>query len=141
VASNKTGPTGHFVANFGDLTVSERFRLVEQRNFSFQALLTERTPTGQTINGNDINYVTPSLEFWWNFAPRWVLRGGTGINIDTGRASATSTYFTNVAIGRCLTTKDAPIFKELVAHFDRVPRLVSPTGRKPPPVSSEEPRP
>jgi hypothetical protein len=45
-----------------------------------------------------------------------VLRGGTGVNIDTGRPSATSTYFNNVAIGRYLTTKDAPIFKELVAH-------------------------
>src|SRR5262249_2482867 len=87
-----------------------------QRNFSFQALLTERTPTGQTINGNDINFITPSVEFWWNFAPKWVLRGGTGINIDTGRASATSTYFNGVAIGRYLTSKDAPIFKELVAH-------------------------
>jgi hypothetical protein len=64
VASNTTSPTGHYVAKFGDLTVSERFRLIEQRNFSFQALLTERTPTGNTVNGNDINYITPSLEFW-----------------------------------------------------------------------------
>ena len=40
-----------------------------------------------------INFITPSLEFWWNFAPRWVVRGTTGINIDTGRHSATSTYF------------------------------------------------
>jgi hypothetical protein len=116
VAANKT-PAGHYVANFGDLTISERFRLVEQKNFSALAVLTERTPTGQTINGNDITYVTPSLEFWWNWAPRWVLRGGTGINIDTGRPSATSTYFNNVAIGRYLTTNDAPIFKELVAHI------------------------
>jgi hypothetical protein len=116
VAANKT-PAGHYVANFGDLTISERFRLVEQRNFSAQAVLTERTPTGQTINGNNINFVSPSLEFWWNWAPRWVLRGGTGVNIDTGRPSATSTYFNNVAIGRYLTTKDAPIFKELVAHL------------------------
>jgi hypothetical protein len=116
VASNTTSPTGHYVSNFGDLTISERFRLVEQRNFSFQALLTERTPTGQTVNGNDINYITPAVEFWWNFAPRWVLRGGTGINIDTGRTSATDSYFNNVAMGRYLTTKDAPIFREMVAH-------------------------
>ncbi len=68
IASNTTSPTGHYVANFGDLTISERFRLVEQRNFCLQALLTERTPTGQTVNGNDTNYITPSVEFWWNFA-------------------------------------------------------------------------
>jgi hypothetical protein len=116
IASNPTGPTGHYVGNFGDLTFSERFRLVDQRDFSMQALLTERTPTGKTVNGNDINFITPALEFWWNFAPRWVLRGGTGINIDTGRTSATSTYFTNLAMGRYFTTKDARVFKSLVAH-------------------------
>jgi hypothetical protein len=129
VASNTTSPKGHYVTNFGDLTVSERFRLIEQRNFSFQALLTERTPTGNTVNGNDINYITPSLEFWWNFAPRWVVRGGTGINIDTGRTSATDTYFNNVAMGRYLTTKNAPIFKELVAHV-AVSTLSDVLGRK-----------
>ena len=116
IASNTTSPTGHFVANFGDLTISERFRLVEQRNFCLQASLTERTPTGQTVNGNDINYITPSAEFWWNFAPKWVLRGGTGVNIDTGRTSATDTYMNNAAIGRYLTTRDTPIFKQMVAH-------------------------
>ena len=129
IASNPTSPSGHYVGNFGDLTFSERFRLVEQRNFSMQAVLTERTPTGQTINGNDINYITPAVEFWWNFAPRWVLRGGTGINIDTGRESATSTYFNNVAIGRYLTTRDAALFKELVFHV-AVSTLSDVLGRK-----------
>jgi hypothetical protein len=129
VASNTTSPTGHYVANFGDLTISERFRLVEQRNFSLQALLTERTPTGQTVNGNDINYITPSLEFWWNFAPRWVMRGGTGVNIDTGRTSATDTYFTNAAIGRYLTTGEARFFRNLVAHVS-VSTMSDVLGRK-----------
>jgi hypothetical protein len=129
IASNTTSPTGHYVGNFGDLTISERFRLVEQRNFSLQALLTERTPTGQTVNGNDINFVAPSLEFWWNFAPRWVVRGGTGINIDTGRKSATDVYFNNVAMGRYLTTSDARIFKDLVVHV-AISTLSDVLGRK-----------
>jgi len=129
IAANATGPAGPYVANFGDLTISERFRLVEQRNFSMQALLTERTPTGRTVNGNDINYITPSAEFWWNFARKWVLRGGSGINIDTGRKSATDTYFTNLAIGRYLTTNDARIFKSLVAHV-AVSTLSDVLGRK-----------
>jgi hypothetical protein len=114
IASNTTSPTGNYIGNFGDLTISERFRLIEQRNFSLQALLTERTPTGQTVNGNDIALIAPSLEFWWNFAPRWVVRGGTEIGI--GRTSATTVYVNNVAMGRYLTTKDARVFKELVAH-------------------------
>ena len=94
-----------------------------------QALLTERTPTGQTVNGNDINFITPSLEFWSNFAQGWVIRGGTGINIDTGRTSATSVYFNNLAIGHYLTTKDARIFKEFVAHVS-VSTVSDVLGRK-----------
>jgi hypothetical protein len=39
-----------------------------------------------------------------------------GINVDTGRLSATSVYFNNLAIGRYLTTKDARLVKELVVH-------------------------
>ncbi len=116
VSANSTSPTGHFVTNFGDLTISERFRLIEQRNFSMQALLTERTATGQTVNGNNISFITPGVEFWWNFAPKWVVRGGTGINLDTGRTTATSVYFTNLAMGRYLTDKNARFFKEFVAH-------------------------
>jgi hypothetical protein len=117
IASNKTSPTGSYVGNFGDLTIVSRFRLIEQRNFSMVAFVSERTPTGKKVNGNEINFVSPSLEFWWNFAPKWVLRGGTGINIDTGRLSATSVYFNRLSIGRYLTTKDARLFKELVAHL------------------------
>jgi hypothetical protein len=129
IAANTTSSTGPYVANFGDLTISERFRLIEQRNFTLQASVTERTPTGQTVNGNDINFVTPSVEFWWNFAPKWVFRAGTGINIDTGRTSATDTYLNNVAIGRYLTSKDAPIFKQMVAHV-AVATMSDVLGRK-----------
>jgi hypothetical protein len=129
IAANTTSPNGNFSANFGDLTLSARFRLVEQRNFTLQTLLTERTPTGQTVNGNDINYITPSVEFWWNFAPEWVFRAGTGINIDTGRTSATDTYMNNVAIGRYLTSKDAPIFRRMVAHV-AVATMTDLLGRK-----------
>ena len=103
IASNKTSPTGHYVGNFGDLTVSARFRLVEQRNFSMQALLTERTPTGKTVNGNDINFITPSLEFWWNFAPKWVLRGERGSTSTPGasrRPTCTSTTWRSAATSR-----------------------------------------
>lgn len=128
IASNPNH-AGHYVGNFGDLTISERFRLIEQRNFTLLALLTERTPTGQTINGNDINFVTPSTEFWWNFARNWAIRGSTGMNIDTGRHSATSVYFNNLAIGRHLTNQDARIFKELTVHVS-VTSLSDVLGRK-----------
>ncbi len=128
IASNANG-AGNYVGNFGDLTLSERFRLIEQRNFTLLALLTERMPTGQTVNGNDINFITPSLDFWWNFAQKWVVRGSTGMNIDTGRHSATSVYFNNLAIGRYLTNRDARVFKELAAHLS-VTTLSDLLGRK-----------
>lgn len=129
ISSNKTSSTGHYVGNFGDLAISERFRLIEQRNFSMQALLTERIPTGQTVNGNDIAFITPALEFWYNFAPKWVVRGSTGINCDTGRVSATSTYFNTLAVGHYFTDKNARVFKELVAHV-AVSTLSDVLGRK-----------
>jgi hypothetical protein len=117
ISANKSSLDGGYVGNFGDLAVQARFHLIDQRDFSMTALLSERIPTGKSVNGNGINYVTPSAEFWWNFAPKWVLRGGTGINILTGRRSATSVYFTNTGIGRYLTDKDASVLKELVVHL------------------------
>jgi hypothetical protein len=68
------------------------------------------------VNGSGINYVTPGLEFWWNFAPKWVVRGQTSINILTGRKSSTSVYVNQLSIGRYLTSKDASVFKKLEVH-------------------------
>ena len=79
-------------------------------------LIGERIPTGKAVNGSGINYITPGVEFWWNFAPKWVARGGTSINILTGRKSATTVYVNQLAIGRYLTTKDAAFLKELEVH-------------------------
>ena len=58
-----------------------------------------------------------------------MFRAGTGINIDTGRTSATDTYMNNVAIGRYLTSKDAPIFRRMVAHV-AVATMTDLLGRK-----------
>ena len=117
IASNKTSPTGGYAGNWGDTGVQARFHLVDQRNFSLVGFVGERIPTGKTVNGSDINYVTPGIEFWWNFAPKWVVRGGTSVNILTGRKSATSVLVNQLSIGRYLTDKDAPIFKQAVVHL------------------------
>ena len=116
IASNKTSPGGGYVGNWGDTGVQARFHLIDQRNFSLIAFVGERIPTGKSINGNDINYITPAAEFWWNFAPQWVLRGGSQINILTGRKSSASIYVNQLSLGRYLTTKDANVFKELEIH-------------------------
>ena len=116
ITSNKTSPAGGYNGNWGDTGIQARFHLVDRRDFSLIGIIGERFPTGKTINGNGINYVTPGFEFWWNFAPHWVLRGGSQINILTGRKSSTSVYVNQLAIGRYLTTKDANVFKELEVH-------------------------
>jgi len=116
IASNKTSPGGGYVGNWGDTGVQARFHFIDQRNFSLVGIIGERIPTGKAVNGSGINYVTPGLEFWWNFAPQWVARGGTSINILTGRKSATSVYVNQLSVGRYLTTKDANVFKELEVH-------------------------
>lgn len=116
IASNKSSPAGGYVGNWGDTSVQARFHFIDQRNFSLIGFIDERIPTGKAVNGSGINYVTPGIEFWWNFAPKWVARGGSSINILTGRKSSTSVYVNQLSVGRYLTTKDARFFKELEAH-------------------------
>lgn len=116
IDSRKSSPAGGYVGNWGDTGVEARFHLIEQRNFSVVSFLGERIPTGKAVNGSGISYVTPGVEFWWNFAPRWVARGGMSINALTGRRSATSVYVNQLALGRYLTTKEARFFKQLEVH-------------------------
>lgn len=117
MTSSKTVPSGNYAGNFGDLAFQARFRLIEQRNYSVIAFLGERTPTGFSANGNNINIITPSLEGWWNFARKWVVRGGTGINVRTNHISQNADiYFNRLALGRYVTGKDALIFKDLALY-------------------------
>lgn len=130
IASNGRGSSGTgWAGNFGDLTVSSRFQLVDQKNFSMLASLSNRIPTGDSINGNGVSFVSPAMEAWWNFGPKWVLRGVTGINILTSNRSATNVYFNKLSIGRYLTDKDAAIFKQLVV-FGTVVTLSDVRGSK-----------
>lgn len=116
VDSRKSSPTGGYVANWGDLGFQVRFHMTDRPNFSLVSFFGERVPTGKAINGSGINFVTPGLEFWWNFAPHWVARGATLINVSTGRQSATNVYLNRLSVGRYLTTRDALWFKELEVH-------------------------
>ena len=59
IDSRKSSPAGGYVGNWGDTGIQARFHLIEQRNFSLVAYVGERIPTGKSVNGSDINYVTP----------------------------------------------------------------------------------
>lgn len=116
VDSRKSSPTGGYVANIGDLGFQARFHMIDRPNFSVVSFFGERIPTGKPVNGSGINFVTPGLEFWWNFAPHWVARGGTLFNISTGRQSATNVYANRLSVGRYLTDETAAFFKTLEVH-------------------------
>lgn len=116
IDSRKSSPNGGYVGNWGDSAVQARFRLIEKRDFSFLVTLGDRIPTGKAVNGSGINFVTPGMEAWWNFAPNWVLRGGSSVNILTGRKTATTVYANQLSIGRYLTTQRAAFFKQLAVH-------------------------
>ena len=64
IDSRKSSPAGGYVGNWGDTGIQARFHLIEQRNFSMVASLVERIPTGKSLNGSDINYISPGLELW-----------------------------------------------------------------------------
>lgn len=117
ISSNRLDTSGPYQGNFGDLSFQFRFHLIERRNFSLVAFLGERTPTGNFVNGNNINYLTPSLEGWWNFAYKWVARGATGINVRTSHTdSIADVYFNRLSIGRYITDKNAPFFKDTALY-------------------------
>lgn len=117
IDSRKASPGGPYVGNWGDTGVQGRIHLIDQKDFSMLVLLGERIPTGKNVNGADINYITPGFEYWWNFAPKWVVRGQTSINILTGRKSGTSVVVNQLSAGRYLTSKDAAVFKDLEVHL------------------------
>ncbi|QDV34398.1 hypothetical protein [Tautonia plasticadhaerens] len=116
ITSNRIGPDSGYRGNWGDTGVQARLHLVERRDFSLVAAVGERIPTGNFENGSGINYVTPALEFWWNFAPKWVARGGTSINILTAPSSGTTVLVNQLSVGRYVTGKEAAL-KDLVVHL------------------------
>jgi hypothetical protein len=117
ITDNRKSPGGGYRGNWGDTGIQARFKLADQRNFSAIFLIGERIPTGKSYNGSDINYITPGLEVWWNFAPKWVVRGGTQINIQTNRPESTNSVYVNqLSLGRYFTDKDAAYLKNLVVY-------------------------
>ena len=128
IASNTTSPGGPYVANFGDLTISERCAWWSRgtsrcKRCSRRGLPPGRRSTAMTSTSS------PRLSSSGGISPPGGCSRGTGINIDAGRRSATDTYMTNMAIGRYVTRKDAAIFKQAVAHV-AVATMSDVLGRK-----------
>ncbi len=91
--------------------------LFEKENFSWTTEVTVQTPTGYRPLGAGQALVTPGTQFWWNFAERWVVRGGFNSAIGTNPQAGGTTLISQLAIGRTFTKHDVPIFGDFTVYL------------------------
>ena len=104
-------------AGFGDVTFTPRVMLLENDSFTMVAQTSIQTPSGYTRTGSGQSIVTPGVQFWWNFAESWVLRGGFSSAIGTNRQAGGTTLVSQMAIGKVLTPDNIPIFGDFTIYL------------------------
>jgi hypothetical protein len=116
VASNRdlSDPDHHDrETHFGDLQITPRFLLHEDRNVTQTLNVTLRAPTGSEDNGNDFASVVPTYELWANLWRGLVLRGGAGLTLPYSNredSGARDALIGNLALGYYFTPHDwAPV--------------------------------
>jgi hypothetical protein len=116
---NPTGmPTFKSQTTFGDMSFTPRFLLHETKDFSLTSELAVLVPTGmQPLEGKTA--LTPAAAFWYNFAGRWVVRGGIGDLIRLG-GGGSNTLISQLAIGQTLTDHDVPLFGDFTWYVSAV---------------------
>ncbi len=114
--SNKGGSDNTYSNNFGDVLVSPRFLLAEAQDFTNLFVVSVRTPTGDSDNGNDITSVTPQYEFWSNVTNGLVARGGIGSTLPTQDNRGRYTFNYNFGVGQYLTPHTATPFGDFVLY-------------------------
>jgi hypothetical protein len=118
---NPTGPpTSRFQSHttFGDLSFTPRVMLHETQDFSLTSELAVLVPTGnQPLAGKTA--LTPAAAFWYNFAGRWVIRGGIGDYIPLG-GGGFDTLISQLAIGQTLTDHDVPLIGDFTWYVSAV---------------------
>jgi len=113
-----TMPTSKNHTTFGDLSFTPRFLLHETKDFSLTSEVAVLTPTGnQPLAGKTA--LTPAVAFWYNFAGRWVIRGGIGDYIPLGGGGSDS-LISQLAIGQTLTDHDVPLFGDFTWYVSTV---------------------
>lgn len=104
--------------SFGDVVVIPQVMLEETEATSLSALLSIRTPTGESKTGNDKTILTPSLALWQDLPAHWQLRGGIGIDFAThGGEGPDEVFDLNLATGNTLTSHDAAPFGDLTPYL------------------------
>jgi hypothetical protein len=106
--------------SFGDVIVTPQLMLEETETLSLSALLSIRTPTGETKTGNDRTVLTPSLAIWQDLPAGWQWRGGIGTDFSTnGRQGPfpDESFDLNLAAGNTLTRHEAAPFGDLTPYL------------------------
>ena len=103
--------------SFGDIAFTARVMLHETPRFSWTAGATIQAPSGRARDGAGRAFVTPSTSFWWNFADRWVVRGGFSVGVPTNREAGGPVLLSQLAVGRTFTPHDTPLFGDFTLYL------------------------
>ena len=91
--------------------------LLEADDFTLVAQSSIQTPTGYRPAGAGQAIVTPGVQFWWNFAAGWVVRGGFNAGVGTNRQAGGTTLLSQLAMGKVLTPHDVPLFGDFTIYL------------------------
>lgn len=118
VNSNKGGPQNKYITQFGDLNITARFLLAEDRDTSVIAVASTSAPTGNAQTGGGSTQLGYGLQFWHAMRDRWVVRGGANVIIPVGTypEGLRTNGNVNMAIGKYITEPGTPIFGDLVLY-------------------------
>jgi hypothetical protein len=119
IPAGQLGPSFKSQTTFGDLAFTPRVLLHETKDFTLTADMAVLVPTGrQPLEGKTA--LTPAAAFWYNFAGRWVIRGGIGDLIPLNANSGKDTLISQLAIGQTLTDHDVPLFGDFTWYVSAV---------------------
>ena len=114
---NPGAPQRHSTSTgFGDMTFTPRVMLIDTDDFSLSAQMSIQTPTGYRKAGAGQAILTPGLQFWWNYAEGWVVRGGFNAGVGTNRQASGTTLLSQLALGRVFTPHDVPLFGDFTVY-------------------------
>jgi hypothetical protein len=132
---NPTGqPTFKSKTTFGDLSFTPRVLLHETQDFSLMSEMAVLVPTGQQpIAGKTA--LVPNVSFWYNFAGRWVIRGGIGDLIPLGGCGFDTLISQHMPTAMAMAT---PAISLAVRH-PGYPSLIGRTGGMQPTRSPNPP--
>lgn len=118
VNSNKGGPQNKYITQFGDLNLTARFLLAEDRDTSVIAVASTSMPTGNAQTGGGSTQLGYGLQFWHAMRDRWVVRGGANVILPVGTYpdGLRTNGNVNMAIGKYITEPGTPIFGDLVLY-------------------------